>query len=104
MDVDLARAEDLRMLQSLFVFFLNDSLSGSDLAPPLRLEVLELIQAVPAMGPHWEKIGFQGLDPRTDLNRAMKMLSVLQVLISHSLLHCAVSYIICVVLSCRCYI
>eukprot|EP01036_Dinobryon_divergens_P023708 gene23708-32088_t len=79
-DVDLARVEDLHMLQSLYVFFLNETLSGSDLAPPLRQEVLELIQAVPAMGPHWEKIGFQGLDPRTDLNRAMKILSVLQML------------------------
>ena len=78
-DVDLARVEDLHMLQSLYVFFLNENLSGSDLAPPLRQEVLELIQAVPAMGPHWEQIGFQGLDPRTDLNRAMKILSVLQV-------------------------
>ena len=35
---------------------------------------------VPANGPHWEKIGFQGLDPCTDVNRAMKMLAVLQCL------------------------
>lgn len=28
----------------------------------------------------WEDIGFQGQDPRTDLNRAMKMLAVLQML------------------------
>lgn len=27
----------------------------------------------------WEKLGFQGNDPRTDLNRSMKMLSVVQV-------------------------
>lgn len=33
-----------------------------------------------AFGPHWEHIGFQGLDPRTDVNRSMKMLAVLQVL------------------------
>ena len=33
----------------------------------------------PRTGPHWEAIGFQGLDPRTDVNRAMKMLAVLQV-------------------------
>ena len=32
-----------------------------------------------ATGDHWEKIGFQGSDPRTDLNRSMKMLSVVQV-------------------------
>src|SRR5690606_3039894 len=31
-------------------------------------------------GPHWEQIGFQGLDPATDLNRTMGFLSVLQVL------------------------
>ena len=34
----------------------------------------------PVTGPHWDKIGFQGLDPRTDLNRSMKMFSVLQML------------------------
>lgn len=28
---------------------------------------------------HWECLGFQGKDPRTDLNRSMKLLSVLQV-------------------------
>ena len=28
---------------------------------------------------NWERLGFQGSDPRTDLNRSMKMLSVLQV-------------------------
>jgi hypothetical protein len=33
----------------------------------------------PRQGAHWEAIGFQGSDPRTDLNRSMKMLSVLQV-------------------------
>jgi hypothetical protein len=37
----------------------------------------------PRQGAHWEAIGFQGSDPRTDLNRSMKMLSVLQVCISH---------------------
>eukprot|EP01032_Pedospumella_encystans_P023910 gene23910-27057_t len=29
---------------------------------------------------NWERLGFQGSDPRTDLNRSMKMLSVLQML------------------------
>jgi hypothetical protein len=30
-------------------------------------------------GTHWDVIGFQGLDPCTDLNRSMGMLSILQV-------------------------
>mmetsp|Transcript_22422 Transcript_22422/g.37988 ORF Transcript_22422/g.37988 Transcript_22422/m.37988 type:complete len:736 (-) Transcript_22422:112-2319(-) len=34
----------------------------------------------PPLGGHWEVIGFQGLDPSTDLNRSMKMLSIVQVL------------------------
>ena len=33
-----------------------------------------------ATGLHWEKIGFQGLDPSTDVNRSMKMFAVLQLL------------------------
>jgi hypothetical protein len=33
----------------------------------------------PLVGKHWEAIGFQGLDPSTDLNRSMKMLTILQV-------------------------
>ena len=37
------------------------------------------INKVPSTGKHWERIGFQGNDPRTDLNRSMKMLSILQV-------------------------
>lgn len=35
---------------------------------------------VPPTGPHWEQIGFQGLDPRTDINRSMKVFALLQVL------------------------
>lgn len=31
------------------------------------------------LGAHWDRIGFQGLDPRTDINRSMKMFAVLQV-------------------------
>lgn len=34
---------------------------------------------LPLLGGHWEMIGFQGADPRTDLNRSMKMLSILLV-------------------------
>ncbi len=33
-----------------------------------------------AFGAHWERIGFQGLDPSTDINRSMKMFAILQVL------------------------
>lgn len=33
----------------------------------------------PAEPTQWEKLGFQGGDPRTDLNRSMKILSVVQV-------------------------
>ena len=35
---------------------------------------------VPALGPHWDAIGFQGSDPCTDINRAMKLFSLLQAL------------------------
>ena len=35
---------------------------------------------IPATGPHWDNIGFQGMDPCTDINRAMKMFAVLQCL------------------------
>jgi hypothetical protein len=31
-------------------------------------------------GSHWEAVGFQGSDPRTDLNRSMGVLSLLQAL------------------------
>jgi hypothetical protein len=41
---------------------------------------------VSATGPHWERIGFQGLDPSTDINRSMKMFAVLQVLCLHRIL------------------
>ena len=34
------------------------------------------------MGAHWDDIGFQGLDPRTDLNRSMKLLTILLVRIT----------------------
>jgi hypothetical protein len=39
----------------------------------------ESYQQLNAMDDQWEKIGFQGKDPRTDINRSMKMLSLLQV-------------------------
>ncbi|CAM9272721.1 unnamed protein product, partial [Sphacelaria rigidula] len=37
-------------------------------------------RACPDEGPHWDTVGFQGNDPRTDLNRSMGMFSLVQVL------------------------
>ena len=34
----------------------------------------------PTLGAHWVRIGFQGNDPRTDVNRAMRCLALLQLL------------------------
>merc|ERR1711965_678026 len=34
----------------------------------------------PTLGAHWVRIGFQGNDPRTDINRAMRCLALLQLL------------------------
>lgn len=48
------------------MIFLPQTLEGSAASCPL-------------IGPHWEKIGFQGVDPRTDINRAMKMFALVQV-------------------------
>lgn len=33
----------------------------------------------PDEGPHWDTVGFQGNDPRTDLNRSMGIFSLIQV-------------------------
>ena len=38
------------------------------------------VTVLSATGPHWEHIGFQGLDPCTDVNRAMRLLAVYQML------------------------
>lgn len=34
----------------------------------------------PVIGVHWDNIGFQGIDPRTDVNRSMKTFAILQAL------------------------
>ena len=60
LDYDPTNRTMLRVLRSVFW-----SLAGG------REELLP-------MGAHWERIGFQGSDPRTDINRSMKMLAVLQ--------------------------
>lgn len=36
-------------------------------------------RSVPDVGPHWDVIGFQGNDPRTDLNRSMGVFALFQV-------------------------
>lgn len=41
---------------------------------------LEILSELPLVGLHWDRIGFQGLDPKTDINRSMKMFAVLQAL------------------------
>jgi hypothetical protein len=54
---------------------------------PRHLDILRTLYSrltgvstpVSPTGPQWDDIGFQGLDPCTDINRAMKMLAVLQV-------------------------
>lgn len=83
-EVDLSQALDLHLLRALYLFFTypSQSLTAADLLPPPRdrPDLRAAFAALPAVGPHWERIGFQGLDPRTDLNRAMKMLAVLQML------------------------
>ncbi len=61
--LDYDPSAHLDILTSIFSFFVSE----------------ESAAGVGATGEHWEKIGFQGVDPRTDLNRSMKMLSLLQV-------------------------
>jgi hypothetical protein len=62
-DYDPQCAQHLQMLQTIYAFFVEKKGSSTTAAKS------------------WEKLGFQGNDPRTDLNRSMKMLSVVQVLL-----------------------
>lgn len=43
-------------------------------------ETLSGKQCSKKIGSHWETIGFQGSDPRTDINRSIKIFAVLQLL------------------------
>lgn len=61
-DYDPECRQHWQMLSTLYTFFVQGE-HGTEL-PTSR---------------HWERLGFQGSDPRTDLNRSMKMLSILQV-------------------------
>eukprot|EP01039_Chlorochromonas_danica_P004405 gene4405-4827_t len=63
LDYDPFVPQHLAMLRTIYV-----SLISSSEAPP-----------GPTDG-RWEQLGFQGSDPRTDLNRSMKILSVIQAL------------------------
>jgi hypothetical protein len=68
LDYDPQCAEHLAMLKQVFASFIPTSVVSAT-----------SLQGIDA---HWEKLGFQGKDPRTDLNRSMKLLSVLQVIFS----------------------
>lgn len=66
-DYDPTEPRQLLILQSIY----RALMGKQDKALP---------QFVPATGAHWEAIGFQGNDPRTDINRAMKLFALLQAL------------------------
>jgi hypothetical protein len=85
LDYEHDDGEMFAMMATLYRFFIpagSDSDSSSNSGDGDCAAV-----AVAVTGPHWEKIGFQGVDPRTDLNRSMKMLTVLQVRYHHIALH-----------------
>ena len=59
-----------------------------DKSEPFHVQILTTIfkalrgesVSCPLVGSHWEQIGFQGIDPCTDLNRSMKMFALLQIM------------------------
>ena len=67
-DYNPQSTEHYQMLSTLYNFFI-DSKNPVDNVGLLKDSTAK----------NWEKLGFQGNDPRTDLNRSMKMLSVVQV-------------------------
>ena len=74
-DYDPSVPTHLALLRTIF-----DILVPSTPGPPESLSGGKKHQSVPVTGPHWDKIGFQGLDPRTDINRSMKMFALVQAL------------------------
>jgi len=66
-DYDPTVEAHYRALGSIYCALCPPTSSGAVVAPPTT-------------SPLWEDIGFQGMDPRTDVNRAMKMFAVLQIL------------------------
>lgn len=68
-------------------------LSRLDFDPndPMHMRILQTIYRkltrnahALAYGSHWEDIGFQGVDPRTDLNRSGRVLNLVHMLFFHS--------------------
>lgn len=72
--------EHFSALKVIYKFFVPISTNLSPLSTGRGIRTRD----VGMVGSHWGNIGFQGLDPCTDINRSMKMLSVLQVPISSS--------------------
>jgi hypothetical protein len=66
-DYNPQEPDHLAMLRSIALALCGASLPDGSITAELA-----------ATGGHWEAIGFQGMDPRTDLNRSMKMLTILQ--------------------------
>ena len=60
------------LLQKLLHLSTHTTLSSASTTLPSLIH-----PTPPVTGPHWEAIGFQGLDPSTDLNRSMKALTLL---------------------------
>lgn len=83
-DYDPECREHWQMLSTLYTFFIS-----GDNGPEL------------STSRNWERLGFQGSDPRTDLNRSMKMLSVLQVC-THSAVSNYLFILLFFLVSCRC--
>jgi hypothetical protein len=67
-------------LKTIYKFFCPNASSTSSAGNPSTPTRGGRQRDVGMVGAHWGNIGFQGLDPCTDINRSMKMLSVLQVL------------------------
>ncbi len=67
-DYDPVLIQHLHMLLSIFVSLYGPRQSDGSSTSSLGV-----------VGKHWELIGFQGSDPRTDLNRSMKMLTIVLV-------------------------
>ncbi len=82
LDFDPADAEMAVVLATIYRFFVSPA-AAADVTEQGDKRTLSsgdgTDDLVPTTGAHWEKIGFQGVDPRTDLNRSMKMLALLQV-------------------------
>lgn len=77
-DYDPSIIEHNSMLSTIYQTLVLENKTSSNDTNSIDV-VPSPINIIPSTGKHWERIGFQGMDPRTDLNRSMKMLSILQV-------------------------